>query len=84
MNVHLNVKFAQLILSIFLQPPHVSGVSRPIIRRYNLRIQLVLIIIVLVDCLLSWSERTQFNQDNRQSSKQNNKYQLLYAHGFTS
>jgi len=25
----------QLILSIFLQPLHVSGVSRPIIRRYN-------------------------------------------------
>ena len=26
---------AQLILSIFRQPLHVSGVSRPIIRRYN-------------------------------------------------
>jgi len=26
---------AQLILSIFLQPLHVSGVSRPTIRRYN-------------------------------------------------
>ena len=26
---------AQLILSIFLQPLHVSGLSRPIIRRYN-------------------------------------------------
>jgi len=26
---------AQLILSAFRQPPHVSGVSRPIIRRYN-------------------------------------------------
>jgi len=26
---------AQLILRIFLQPLHVSGVSRPIIRRYN-------------------------------------------------
>jgi hypothetical protein len=26
---------AQLILSIFHQPPHVSGVSRPMIRRYN-------------------------------------------------
>jgi len=25
----------QLILSIFGQPLHVSGVSRPIIRRYN-------------------------------------------------
>jgi len=26
---------AQLILSILRQPVHVSGVSRPIIRRYN-------------------------------------------------
>ena len=26
---------AQLILSIFRQPLHVSGVSRPIIKRYN-------------------------------------------------
>jgi len=26
---------AQLILSTFRQPVHVSGVSRPIIRRYN-------------------------------------------------
>jgi len=26
---------AQLILSIFRQPLHVSGVSKPIIRRYN-------------------------------------------------
>jgi hypothetical protein len=26
---------AQLILSIFYQPLHVSGVSRPIIRRYS-------------------------------------------------
>jgi len=26
---------AQLILSLFHQPLHVSGVSRPIIRRYN-------------------------------------------------
>jgi len=27
---------AQLILSIFCQPLHVSGLSRPIIKRYNL------------------------------------------------
>jgi len=26
---------AQLVLSVFRQPLHVSGVSRPIIRRYN-------------------------------------------------
>jgi len=30
-----NLLDAQLILSIFRQPLHVSGVSRPIIRRYN-------------------------------------------------
>jgi len=33
---HLNVKIdAQLVISIFRQPLHVSGVFRPIIRRYN-------------------------------------------------
>jgi len=50
---------AQLILSIFRQPVHVSGVSRPIIRRYN-RIG---------------------NPIQEQSSKKNNKYQLLYTYG---
>jgi len=33
--VKKNQLAAQLILSIFRQPLHVSGVSRPIIRRYN-------------------------------------------------
>ena len=33
--VKKNQLIAQLILSMFRQPPHVSGVSRPIIRRYN-------------------------------------------------
>jgi len=33
--VKINQLDAQLILSIFRQPLHVSGVSRPIIRRYN-------------------------------------------------
>jgi len=33
--VQKNQLDAQLILSIFHQPLHVSGVSRPIIRRYN-------------------------------------------------
>jgi len=33
--VKKNKLHAHLILSIFLQPLHVSGVSRPIIRRYN-------------------------------------------------
>jgi len=62
---------AQLIISIFRQPLHVSGVSRSIIRSYD-RIYTII-------GLLSW-----LDQDNRQSSKQNNKYQLLYTYGFTS
>jgi hypothetical protein len=33
--VQKNQLAAQLILSIYRQPLHVSGVSRPIIRRYN-------------------------------------------------
>jgi len=33
--VNKNQLDAQLILSIFRQPLHISGVSRPIIRRYN-------------------------------------------------
>jgi len=33
--VQKNQLHAQFILSIFRQPLHVSGVSRPIIRRYN-------------------------------------------------
>jgi hypothetical protein len=42
---------AQLILSIFRQPLHVSGVSRPIIRRYNPKY-----LFFLDDCLLSWMD----------------------------
>jgi len=34
-HVKKNQLDAQLILSIFRQPLHVSGLSRPIIRRYN-------------------------------------------------
>jgi hypothetical protein len=34
-HVKKNQLEAQLILSIFRQPLHVSGVSRPIIRKYN-------------------------------------------------
>jgi len=33
-------------------------------------------------CCLVWLE--QSNQNNRQSSKKNNKYQLLYTYGCTS
>jgi hypothetical protein len=35
MRLKKNQLDAQLILSIFRQPLHVSGVSRPIIGRYN-------------------------------------------------
>jgi hypothetical protein len=38
---------AQLILSIFRQPLHVSGVSRPIIRKYNVCIQQSVLIIII-------------------------------------
>ena len=38
---------AQFILSIFRQPLHVSGVSRPIIRRYNPCVQHLVPIILL-------------------------------------
>jgi hypothetical protein len=34
-SVKINQLYSQIILSIFRQPLHVSGVSRPIIRRYN-------------------------------------------------
>jgi len=56
----------QLILSIFHQPPQVSGIPRPIIRRYNrMYKQLVLIII------FRWPSVVL---DGFQSPKKNNKY----------
>jgi hypothetical protein len=61
------------------QPLHVLGLSRPIIRRYN-RMDTAIgnyYTVVLVGLV-------QSNQDNRQSSKNNNKYQLLYTYGCTS
>ena len=91
---------AQLILSLFRQTLHVSGISGPIIRRYNRMCTTIgtyyfflddccpgcptraswYLLFFLDDCLLSWLN----NQDNRQSSKKNNKYQLLYTYGCTS
>jgi len=68
---------AQLILSIFHQPLHVLVVFKPIIRRYNLYVQQLALIIPF-----RWL--FQSNQDNRQSSKKNNNYQLLYIYGCTS
>jgi hypothetical protein len=67
---------AQFILSIFRQLLYVSGVSRPIIRRYNS-------IYTTVGCIQRL-EQFQSNQDSRQSFKKNNKYRLLYKYGCTS
>ena len=66
----------QLILSIFRQPLHVSGLSRPIIRRYN---RVYTTIGTYYSFIIIF--RFQSDQDNRQSSKKNNKYQLLYTYG---
>ena len=46
---------AQLILSIFRQPLHVSGISRTIIRRYNqIYTKIWYLLFFLDDCLLCW------------------------------
>jgi len=59
---------AQLILSIFCQPLHVSGVSRPIISRYNcVYTTFGTYYSFLCDSLLSWMSI----QDNRQPSWKN-------------
>jgi hypothetical protein len=71
-HVKKNQLDAQLIHSIFCQPLHVSGVSRPIIRRHNRWY----LLFFFDDCLLSWFQSIP---DNRQSSKRRNKYQLLYT-----
>jgi len=71
---------AQLILSIFRQPLHVSGVSRPIMRRYSR-------VFTTIGTYYSFWMTVCFpgsKQDKRQSSKKNNKYQLLYTYGCTS
>ena len=80
--VKINQLDSQLFLSILRLPVHVSGVStahhqevQPYV--YNN----LYVLFFLDDCLLSWLES---NQHNRQSSKKNNKYQLLYTYGCTS
>ena len=72
---------AQLILNIFRQPLHVSGISRPIIRRYN-----HMYTTIGTYCSFRWLSvvLVPSNQDNRQSSKKNNKYQWLYTYNCTS
>jgi hypothetical protein len=64
-----------VILSIFRQPLHVTGVSRPIIRRYNP---------MCTVCCPGWVGTIQPGQQTVQSSKNNKKYQLLYTYGCTS
>ena len=61
--VYKNQLDAQLVLSVFRQPLHVSGVSRPVIRRYNRMYTTI--------CTFYWF---QSNQHNRQSPKKNNTY----------
>jgi len=75
---------AQLILRIFRQPLYFSGVSRPIIRRYSR-------VYTRVGTYYSFSMTVccpgcidHSNKDYRQSSKKNNKYQLLYTYSCTS
>ena len=61
---------AQIILSIFRQHLHVSGASRPIIRRYNIMYTTVgTYYFFLDDCLLSWKDKSQ--------SSKKKKYHLL-------
>ena len=66
-HVKKNQLDAQLILRIFRQPPHVSGISRPIVRGTTVCIQKLVLII-----LFRWLSVVQ-------SSKKNNKYHLLYT-----
>ena len=71
-HVKKNQHDAQLILSLFRQPLHVSGVSRPIIRRYNHMYTTVgtYYSFWMTVCRPGWiGTEFQFNQDNRQSSK---------------
>jgi hypothetical protein len=80
-NCKENPTWCTIILSIFRQHLHVSGVSMT----HHLEVQPYVynnwyLLFFLDDCLLSWLEP---NQDNTQSTKRN-KYQLLYAYGCTS
>ena len=61
---------AQFILSVFRQPLQVSGVSRPIIRRYNRKHTTIGTYYFLYDCLLSWLGSNPTWTNN---------YQLLYT-----
>ena len=78
--VKKNQPDAQLILGIFCQPLHVSGVSTPIIRRYNRMYTTFCTYysFYMAVCCPGWIVAMfQSNKDNRQSSKKDNKYQIL-------
>ena len=66
---------AQRITCVFRRHLRVSGISRPIIRKYTIWIQQLVLI------LFRWCSVILFQsiQDNRQSSKKNNKYESLYT-----
>ena len=71
---------AQLIFTIFRQHLHVSGVSRPIIRRYNLCTQQLVLI-----TLFRWlSVVLDGIHEHSQSSKKNNRYQMFLLTVFVS
>jgi len=56
---------AQLIHSTFRQPLHVSGVSRPIIRRYNRVYTTIGTYYFFNYCLLSWMDWNCSSNPNR-------------------
>ena len=58
-----------IYLSILRHPVHVSGVSKPIIRRYNRMYTTI--------GTYYFFRLLSVVQDNKQSFKKNNKYQLL-------
>ena len=71
---------AQFILSIFRQPVDVSGVYVAHHQEVQPYVYNNWYLLFFLDgCLLSWLGWNWFqpNQDNRQSSEKNNKYQLL-------
>ena len=68
--VNQNQLDAQLIISIFRQPLHVSGVSRPIIRRYNLMYTKHLYLLFFLDNrFLSWLDCSNLTRTTKSHLK---------------
>jgi hypothetical protein len=80
-HVKKNQLDAQLIPSIFHQPLHVSSVSRPIIGGY---IRMYKTFGTYYSFKIIVCFQWMSIQDNRQSSKKNNKHKTLYTYGCTS